>query len=95
MYEMIEKANQELEVKYKSQRTYTSSYTFPYYESGIPRNRSQKDEWKDKKSQLLQQNPREQFDDKLIPRDSNSRNKESGIIGNERNGKKSQTVPLL
>jgi len=33
----------------------------------------------------LQQNPREQFNDKSIPRDSNSKNKEPGIIEDERN----------
>jgi len=36
MYEMVEKANQEFEVRYESQQAYTSSRRFPRYESGAP-----------------------------------------------------------
>jgi len=34
MYEMVEKANQEFEVRYESQEAYTSSRRFPRYEFG-------------------------------------------------------------
>jgi len=36
MYEMIEKAHPEIEVKYRTQRAYTSSRRFPHYDSGTP-----------------------------------------------------------
>jgi len=45
MYEIVEKANQEHEVRYESQLVYISSCIFPRYESGAPRNRFQSGEW--------------------------------------------------
>jgi len=45
MYEIVEKANQELEVRYESQQVYTPSRRFPPYETGNSRN--QRDEWRD------------------------------------------------
>jgi len=36
MYEMIEKVNPEIEVKYRAQRAYTSSRRFPHYDSALP-----------------------------------------------------------
>jgi len=84
MYEMVENANQELELKYQAQRACISSHRFPYYESGTPKSPSEK--WIErKKSDNSRQDLREQFNDKFIPRDSNSESKEPGIIGDERN----------
>jgi len=70
-------------MKYRAQRAYTSSYRFPHYDSGISRSRPQKSEWKHQKSDYNRQDTREQFNDKCILRNSNSRSKESGIIRNE------------
>jgi len=42
-------------------------------------------EWKDKKNDYSRQDPCEQFNDKSIPRDSNSRSKELRTIRDERN----------
>jgi len=84
MYEMIEKANPEIEVKYWAQRTCTSSRRFPHYDSGIPlRGMNEQNQ----NSDYSQQDPHEHFNDYSIPRDSNNRSKESGIIENERNFK--------
>jgi len=84
MYEMVESANQEL-VNIKRSGHMLFRRRFRHYDSSIPRNRPQKGKWKDQKSDYSRQDSREQFNDKSIPRDSNSRNKEPGIIGDERN----------
>jgi len=85
MYEMVEKANQDLKVRYKSQQACTSSWRFPHYKSGAPRNRPQKSEWRDERNDHSRQDSRQQVNDKCIPRDSSSRNSESAIRGNEQN----------
>jgi len=84
---MIEKTNHELELKYESQQVYTSSHRFPRYESNAPRNQPQRGEWRDQRSDCSRQDSREQFNNKPIPHDSDNRNSESAMIGNERNSK--------
>jgi len=49
MYEM-EKANQQLEMRYESQQAYTSSCRFLRYESGAFQNRSQRGEWRNQRN---------------------------------------------
>jgi len=83
MYEMIEKANQELQMKYESQRVYTFSYRFPRYESGAPEIVLREANGKIKKNDHSRQDLYEQFNDKPISRVSNS--SKSRITGNERN----------
>jgi len=65
IYEM-EKANQQLEMRYESQQAYTSSCRFPRYESGAPQNRSQRGEWRDQRNDRSKQDSREQYNDKPI-----------------------------
>jgi len=56
MYKMIEKANQEFEVRYESQQK-SSLGKFPHYESGAPRNR-QEGEWRDQRNDHSRQDSR-------------------------------------
>jgi len=74
MYEMIEKANQELEVRYESQQAYNSSHRFPRYESGASRNRL-RGEWRNQRNNRSRQDSREQFNDKQ----NNSESKDENI----------------
>jgi len=81
MYKMVEKANQELEVRCESQLAHISSYRFSRYECGAPRDCPQRGEWRDKKNDHSWQDSHQQFNDKLTP--SNNRNNESAIIAND------------